>query len=1061
MFKRTKGSKSDVSELEYIASLHQTGFKLRRDCSISATDVQLYLMSRYGIKLDKKQERANMIVMGLNSTAASTVGGGGDGKRVVVRGTSSEEKNDKEGAGSSSCCCSVPMAVDEEQERGEEEDKEEEWMIDKKNKEEEQEEGDATINISSTATVGIEETRQTKQRRRSASTSTCSEDKEQFLDLVQWASALLIPYFVEMNNVLSEKGHGTSRSERKIKCEMAEIEAVLNDLRAVSGEGQDVVVTCLSGLLGKIKAWYREKVLSRQAAVLHSELSFLVESQNVLHCVYDIILRDLQEKTYHGATKNVNAILTEQTIFDLLQYYGEMSSAAEKDYDDEEGNSETATTSFTSNREEDILLLKQMVDCAANDTLDSNSNTTAHRVFNFSSFVNALSSDVMLWETDENGNGELDGITCRQGSAFDEQAESKNEEPGIGDTPMGIADLDSSSISSGPNQKTSKQGETSSSWKNNCVSVAPYIDSVTDTQYSVLFVMAVWIYFIFSISVYMTFINASAYDIVLCDDSFQCSLVNRIWTWLCLGAILTIGGIVIIIPISVANHPFHIGIIRASIAAVAVTLFTIMPYVSITTYKDHVPHGENGQFTDLDRIVQEKWFQLAMDTYLAYGILILVFIIPKNYVSEYIYKKEKKSNSGAATTSRRWAASSNTIRSAEIKMAARKKVHQLMQNAYEIHAVCGVNENVSDAYLSHDDEVDDSGGLIWTWSQLLSRRIFKEQGIWIHSRLAVGMEGQLITFGFLAWLLFSQTNDWVNQAEEARARIIAAAEFGPATDFALWYIPTARTIQDSSTVGIVAALTVGIALILLYLPSAVATVLKLRCGVIPSMHDPYFLCYRLSADTTYYNTGNMIYGLIGTQILFYVFFGGITFLSLWPVTRTGFLRFLAWFCGLMITITLKFLITKILRKKFFKAFFRQSPRAANIYSTAYEAWHLGLGGGVLIGRLTQFLLASAFWVGRIDVAFLCKDVHIFGYRFDTAPNNFRKDILVHEAHRHPYIDRLGLIYLMKLKHGKKFCSRAGSMWRRLFVLALMPWLQKYSSRKEISSPHHFRVLAME
>ena len=48
---------------------------------------------------------------------------------------------------------------------------------------------------------------------------------------------------------------------------------------------------------------------------------------------------------------------------------------------------------------------------------------------------------------------------------------------------------------------------------------------------------------------------------------------------------------------------------------------------------------------------------------------------------------------------------------------------------------------------------------------------------------------------------------------------------------------------------------------------------------------------------------------------------------------------------------------------------------------------------------------------------------------------------VHETHRLPYIDSLGIMYLIRLKHGNKFCSNAGCAWRRLFVHELMPWLR--------------------
>jgi len=62
---------------------------------------------------------------------------------------------------------------------------------------------------------------------------------------------------------------------------------------------------------------------------------------------------------------------------------------------------------------------------------------------------------------------------------------------------------------------------------------------------------------------------------------------------------------------------------------------------------------------------------------------------------------------------------------------------------------------------------------------------------------------------------------------------------------------------------------------------------------------------------------------------------------------------------------------------------------------------------------------------------------------DYYPTIHLQDLLAQEAHRHPYIEVLGTMYLMKLRHGPNFGSRAGSCWRLLFVYALMPWLRKY------------------
>ena len=40
--------------------------------------------------------------------------------------------------------------------------------------------------------------------------------------------------------------------------------------------------------------------------------------------------------------------------------------------------------------------------------------------------------------------------------------------------------------------------------------------------------------------------------------------------------------------------------------------------------------------------------------------------------------------------------------------------------------------------------------------------------------------------------------------------------------------------------------------------------------------------------------------------------------------------------------------------------------------------------------------------------------------------------------------------MMKLRHGDNFAKKAGSIWRLLFVFALMPWLTKYRISDELS-----------
>lgn len=155
-----------------------------------------------------------------------------------------------------------------------------------------------------------------------------------------------------------------------------------------------------------------------------------------------------------------------------------------------------------------------------------------------------------------------------------------------------------------------------------------------------------------------------------------------------------------------------------------------------------------------------------------------------------------------------------------------------------------------------------------------------------------------------------------------------------------------------------------------------------------------------------------------------VFVGLILLLFQWPFSQTFMIALLGWGIGLGITIFLKMLLTMCCRAAQYRAFYRIRPGGARISSLALECWFIGVAGSIVLGRVAQFLLAAAFWVGRIDTRFLSEDVvsrltnllryqsipthqllaptyaqSVFGYSFDYVPLYFTKDLLVHEAHR--------------------------------------------------------------
>jgi len=154
-------------------------------------------------------------------------------------------------------------------------------------------------------------------------------------------------------------------------------------------------------------------------------------------------------------------------------------------------------------------------------------------------------------------------------------------------------------------------------------------------------------------------------------------------------------------------------------------------------------------------------------------------------------------------------------------------------------------------------------------------------------------------------------------------------------------------------------------------------------------------------------------------------------------------------------IILKRILLGSFSSRNFCGFYRTKPFAHNLLTIALECWHLQLTLLAVTTRFAKFVVVIILYLGRFDRPILMDDISL-----DNAPFWYRHLILSTEAHHHPYIERLGLMYMMRLRYGDRFGRKSGSTWRLLFVFALMPWLQKYRIKNNEIDKDEIRRLMM-
>jgi hypothetical protein len=303
-------------------------------------------------------------------------------------------------------------------------------------------------------------------------------------------------------------------------------------------------------------------------------------------------------------------------------------------------------------------------------------------------------------------------------------------------------------------------------------------------------------------------------------------------------SIASVCGVVVYIPISLANGPFRRTMKQAAISLLAVCVFTVVPFVGINFWMKGIPHGE--EYSPVEKTATKFSFKIEIFVVLVSGSVLLCCIIILMLASAmYLSNGDFFSLLTSLVTTH------DVTFSYYGKLAGTHKLDKLIANAHNLHFIKPSREaTVRDTeksavlnYAVYGETEEICGGFRWAWRGLWTLDLFKKEGFWIHSRLFIGQLVQLFFGAWVSLILFDYTRDLTEQADTRRNELLSDS-----IDYPAWiydFFPDGWMVKVSLYPAASIATCIMIFLFLFPFPCTASTVMKLRCGV-----SEVFVCLR-------------------------------------------------------------------------------------------------------------------------------------------------------------------------------------------------------------------------